>query len=72
MFDKGVFWTIVEYTYFVLSSYYILLKDKFYGVETMDIVRFIWYNGVSVKCNSSKYHGTYCMGLDTLVGAIWC
>ena len=36
---------------FCLLSYYILSKDKFYIFEIMDMGRFCWNNGVSVKCN---------------------
>ena len=60
MVRKGVFWTIGELSYFGLLSYYVLSKDKVYRVETMDMVRFLWNNGVSVKLNPSKYCGIYC------------
>ena len=49
MVRKGVFWNIGELSYFGLLSYYVLSKDKVYRVETMDMVRFLWNNGVGVK-----------------------
>ena len=38
----------------------------------MDMELFHWNSGVSEKFNISKYRGTYCTGLDHLVGVIMC
>ena len=57
MFRKGIFWTIGEHSYFVyypIISYFMI---KFYGVETMDMGRFLRNIGVSGKYNPSKYCG---------------
>ena len=55
--------------YYALLSF---IRIKVYRVETMHMVRFQWNHGVSGIFNPSKYCGTYCMGLATLVGVIWC
>ena len=71
MFQKGIFWTIVECSYLGLFTYYIFHKRiELYIVETMDMERFHWNNGASGKYNHIKCCGTYCTGLDTLVGVI--
>ena len=33
----------------------------------ISVGRFHWNNGISGKCNSGKYYGTYCTRYDTLV-----
>ena len=46
MFQNGIFWTIEEQTYLV---YYLIIyyrKIKVYKVETMDMGRSHWNNGV--------------------------
>ena len=71
--QRGIFWTIGEYSHFGIISYYILLCDKWYiGLN-------IWVlnNRVRLHCNNcfivilnfypSKYYGTYCTVLGTLV-----
>ena len=47
MFQNGIFWTIGEQSYFVY--YYIIYyqRIKVYRVETMDMGRSHWNNGVS-------------------------
>ena len=49
MVRKGVFWTIGEHSYFVYYPFISYLKMRFYRVETMDMGRFRWNNGVSGK-----------------------
>ena len=44
--------------YYPIISYQ---RIKIYRVETIDMGRFHWNNGVSGKCNPSKYGGIYCM-----------
>ena len=46
-------------------------RIKVYRVETMYMVRLNLNNGVSGIVNPSKYCGTYCAGLYTMVGVIW-
>ena len=53
MVRKGVFWTIGEHSYFVYYPVISYLRIKVYRVETMDMVRFRWNNGVSGKYNPS-------------------
>ena len=47
MVRNGVFWTIGEQTYFVYYPIISYLKIKVYRVETMDMGRSQWNNGVS-------------------------
>ena len=60
MIQNGIFCTIGEQTYLV---YYPIIYDqniKVYRVETMDMGRSHWNNGVSGKCNLGKYYGHHC------------
>ena len=45
--------------YYPIISYQSI---KVYKVETMYMGIFLWNNGVSGKCNPSKYCGIYCIG----------
>ena len=47
MVQNGIFWTIGEQTYFVYYPIISYRKIKVYRVETMDIGRSHWNNGVS-------------------------
>ena len=47
MVRNGVFWTIGEQTYFVYYPIISYLKINVYRVETMDMGRSQWNNGVS-------------------------
>ena len=60
MVQNGIFWTIGEQTYFVYYPIISYRKIKLYRVESMDMGRSHWDNGVSGKCNRGKYYGTYC------------
>ena len=60
MVRNGIFWTIGEQTYFVYHPIISYRKIKVYRIETMDIGRYHWNNGVSGKFNRGKYYGTYC------------
>ena len=57
MVQNGIFWTIGEQSYFV---YYLIIsyrRIKIYRVETMDMGRFHWNNGVIgdfIICISTK------------------
>ena len=62
MFQKGIFWTIGEHLYIYNCSVISYQRIKVYKVETMDMGRFCWNNGISGKCNHSKYFGIYCTG----------
>ena len=48
----------------ILVYYYIISCQRIevYRVETMDMRRLNWNNGVSGKYNPSKYGGIYCTG----------
>ena len=50
----------------ILVCYPIISYQRiiFYRVETMDMEIFRWNNGVSGKCNLSKYCGIYCKGQE--------
>ena len=50
----------------ILVYYHIIpyQRIKVYRVETMDMEIFRWNNGVSGKCNPSKYCGIYCTGWE--------
>ena len=60
MVRKGVFWTIEEHFYFVYYHIISYQRIKFYMVGTMDMEISCWNNGISGKCNPSKYCGIYC------------
>ena len=60
MVQNGIFWTIGEKSYIVYYPIISYQNIKFYRVETMDMGRSQWNNGVSGKCNRGKYYGTYC------------
>ena len=47
MVQNGIFWTIGEQTYFVCYPIISGQKIKVYRVETMDMGRSHWNNGVS-------------------------
>ena len=47
MVRNGIFWTIGEQTYFVYYPIIYYRKIKVYRVETMDMGRSHWNNGVS-------------------------
>ena len=47
MVRNRIFWTIGEQTYFVYYPIISYQKIKFYRVETMDMGRSRWNNGVS-------------------------
>ena len=47
MVPNRIFWTIGEQTYFVDHPIISYRKIKVYGVETMDMGRSHWNNGVS-------------------------
>ena len=48
MFQNGIFWTIREQSYFVYDPIISYQKIKVYSVETMDMGRSHWNNGVIV------------------------
>ena len=58
MVRNGIFWTIGEQTYFVYYPIISYQKIKVYRVETMDIGRSHWNNGVS---------GTNLISISTMV-----
>ena len=62
MVQNRTFWTIEEHLYFVYDTIILYQRIKLYRIETIDIGRFRWNNGVSGKCNPSKYYGIYCTG----------
>ena len=62
MVRNWVFWTIGEHSYFVYYPIISYLRIKVFRVETMDIGRLRWNNGVSGKFNPSNYIGIYCTG----------
>ena len=47
MVRNGIFWTIGEQSYFVYYPIISFRKIKVYRVETMDMGRHHWKNGVS-------------------------
>ena len=47
--QKGIFWTIGEHLYIFYDPIIPYQRIKFYRVETMDVGRFRWNNGVSGK-----------------------
>ena len=49
MVRNGVFWTIGEQSYIVYYPIISYLKVKVYRVETMDMRRYHWNNGVIGK-----------------------
>ena len=53
--------------YYPIISYQ---RIQVYRVEKMDMGIFIWINGVSGKCNPSKYYSNYCMWWNILVAFI--
>ena len=64
------FWgTLIFLVYYTILCYQ---KREVYRVETMDMGRFRWTNGVSGKCIPNKYYITYCKGYAILVGVIQC
>ena len=58
MVQNGIFCTIGEQTYFVYYTIIYYWKIKVYRVETMDIGRSHWNNGVS---------GTVLISISTIV-----
>ena len=52
MVRKGLFWTIGEQSYFVYYPITSYQKIKFYRVETVDMGRYHWNNGISER----KFH----------------
>ena len=58
MVQNGIFWTIGEQTYFVYYPIISYRKIKVYRVETMDMGRYHWNNGVS---------GTVLISISTMV-----
>ena len=49
MVRKGIFWTIGEQLYFAYYPIIPYQRIKVYRVETMDMGRSLWNNGVSGK-----------------------
>ena len=49
MVQNGIFWTIGEQSYFVYYHIIFYRKIKIYRVETMDMGRYHWNNGVIGK-----------------------
>ena len=47
MVQNGIFWTIGEQTYFIYYPIIYYRKIKVYRVETIDMGRSHWNNGVS-------------------------
>ena len=47
MVQNGIFWTFGEESYFVYHPIISNLRIKVYRVETMDMGRYHWKNGVS-------------------------
>ena len=66
-----IFFTIGEQTYFVYYPIISYRKIKVYRVETMDMGRSHWNNGVSGTILLEQWcqwnHGTYCTIYDNLV-----
>ena len=58
MVQNGIFWTIGEQSYFVYYPIISYLKIKVYRVETMDMGRYLWENGVI---------GTFLISISTTV-----
>ena len=58
MVQNGIFWTIGEQSYFFYYTIISYQKIKIYRVETMDMVRSHWNNGVS---------GTDIISISTMV-----
>ena len=54
MVQEGVFWTIVEHLYFLYCPIISYQGIKVYRVETTDIGRLFWNNGVSENFSTSK------------------
>ena len=46
MVQNGVFWTIGEQSYIIYYPIISYRKIKVYKVETMDVLRYHWNNGV--------------------------
>ena len=71
MARNGIFWTIGEQTYFVYDPIISDRKIKVYRVETIDMGRSHWNNGVSGTILLEQWYqwnyGTYCTKYDTLV-----
>ena len=71
MVRNGIFWTILEQTYFVYYPIISYRKIKVYNVETMDMGKSHWNNGVSGMILMEQWcqwnHGIYCTRYDTLV-----
>ena len=71
MVRNGIFWTIEEQTYFVYYPIISYRKIKVYRVETIDMGRSHWNNGVSGMILLEQWcqwnYGTYCTRYDTLV-----
>ena len=72
MVQKEIFWTIAEHLYFVYDTIISYQRIKLYRIETMDIGRFRWNNGVSGKCNPGKYCGIIVQDENPLVRVIQC
>ena len=49
MARNGIFWTIGEQSYFVYYPIIFYRRIKVYMIETMDMGRYHWNNGVSGK-----------------------
>ena len=56
MFRNGIFWTIGEQKYFVYYTIISYRKIKLYMVQTMDIGRSHWNNGVSGKIMLEQWY----------------
>ena len=55
MVQNGIFWTIGEHLYFVYYPIVSYQRIKVYRVETMDMGRSHWNNGVSGKMLLEKW-----------------
>ena len=64
MVQNGIFWTIGEQTYFVYDPIISYQKIKVYRVETMDMGRSHWNNGV-IGTFLISIHTTVLIVLDT-------
>ena len=58
MVQNGIFWTIGEQSYFFYYPIIYYQKIKVYRVETMDMGRYHWNNGV---------RGTIIISISTMV-----
>ena len=62
--QKGVFGILGNAHILVNCPTIFYQRLEVYRVETMDMGKLRWNNGVIGKCNPSKYYSTYCTGHD--------